>query len=549
MSRGQKTADEPPSDNGLSEDHPASYVFESHVPSIAPYLSEHAGKILHLLQRGESCTIERAAEALNASKEEVAAAIEETEHFARLSWTADKSEFSASGEQNAEPFPHMFWRLAQSFGVFLSMKLPTIGVGFATKFMIGHLLAPSMFGLYSVVMNAAVAVSYLIPLGFPTALSRMVPLYLKAGQLAKVRGVLQVSLMVAAAGSLLMLAIGTPLIFVTGADPHIRTAWLAGFLLAALMSFSSVLSACFRAHKNWKLSLAAGLGVPAVYLALTAIVFQFDENFIRYAPTHLLLAMCGIMILSIGGQLIGLRKAFPKEVWQQKPVRLWKKWIVKSTPMLVVSGMVVIILRMDLFAISFFTGHRAAGIYAAVLAIVAVLSQIVRAANSVVMPEIAPLYAKGRIRSLQTLSNVQTILSFWPSLLVSVLAAVFGRQLLELWHPAFVEGYPALLILLLGMMVRASNGNPGYLLLMCGKTTTLVRLYLGIMVLDVILLAILVPWLGITGGAIGTFLSLTISRLTLRSLVARELGVETGLLALWNGARHHWSPTSESKAV
>jgi len=520
---------------------PASDSYDGHSPAICPFLSTHAGKLVHLLQEGGTVTIEEASKALDASKEEVASAIEEAEAFAQFRWNPERSAFRADGEETGEPFPQMLRRLSHSFMVFIGMKMPTIAVGFTTKFLIGHWLAASMFGLYSVVMNAAVALSFLIPLGFPTALSRMIPLMLKTGHPAQVRGVIQVSLLTAAIGSVVLFVLGSPFIFAFGHAPHFRTAWFAGFLLAALMAFSSVLSACFRAHKNWKLSLAAGLTVPAIYLALVGVIFQFNEQFIRHAPTHLLLAMCAIMLVSIAGQLVGMRTAFPKEVWEQKAVRHWKKWIWSAAPMLVVSSMVVILLRMDLFAIAIVRGHREAGIYAAVLAIVAVLSQVVRAANSVVMPEIAPLYAKGRSRSLQTLSNVQTILSFWPSLVASILMVLFGKSLLHLWHPEFVEGYPALVILLLGMMVRASNGNPGYLLLMCGKSTTLVRIYLVIVAMDLLVLAILVPLYGITGAAIGTFISLTASRLILRRQVLNDLGVETGLPALWNAAKHQQS--------
>lgn len=531
--------DQSPTPSWLLHEQPSGTLGETgHESGPVNHLSEEAGLLLdHLIREGE-LTLDRASELLSSSSEEVEQKISELESFSQLLWDSDGKRFKAGDGEAHEPFPRMFGRITRSFLIFLAMKVPSIGVGFFTKVMIGHWLGAAMFGLYSVVMNAAVAMSFVLPLGFPTALSRLLPLFLREKSYGKVRGVIQVSLLTTVASWGVMILVAGPLISWIGRDAHVHTAYFAGILLAGLMSVSSVLSSCFRAHKNWVWSLLAGLAVPAIYLSVAAAVFVLFGAEPGDAPSLLLFTMGAIMVVSILTQIVGMRRAFPASLWKVPAERRWKSWIARAAPMLVVSGMVVILLRMDLFVIAGFKGHREAGIYSAALAIVTLLSQVLRAANSVVMPEIAPLYVARRMRTLQQLANVQAIISFWPLLIATIGVIVFGKELLHLWHPDFVAAYPALVILAISMVIRASNGDPGYFLLMCGKTSRLVRVYLVIALLDLAVLFVLVPAFGLIGGAVSTLLALCGSRIYLRRVVHRELGIDTGILTLFNAARH-----------
>ena len=54
--------------------------------------------------------------------------------------------------------------------------------------------------------------------------------------------------------------------------------------------------------------------------------------------------------------------------------------------------------------------------------------------------------------------------TFWPSLAAAVLLLALGMPLLWLFGPQFVEGYPVMLILVVGFLFRSSMGPAEFLL-------------------------------------------------------------------------------------
>jgi len=88
-----------------------------------------------------------------------------------------------------------------------------------------------------------------------------------------------------------------------------------------------------------------------------------------------------------------------------------------------------------------------------------------------------------------------------------------------------------LLILLVMQLLRSASGIPGLLLIMTGKQTQLVKVYSLSVVVQVALLAILVPRFGIVGAAIATTITEMVSIYTISLTARKTTGLSSSLLA------------------
>ncbi|HII40549.1 MAG TPA: hypothetical protein HA326_04955, partial [Thermoplasmata archaeon] len=79
-------------------------------------------------------------------------------------------------------------------------------------------------------------------------------------------------------------------------------------------------------------------------------------------------------------------------------------------------------------------------------------------------PKYAELYARNQHDELRAYVTHTARWIFWPSLAGAIVLVLAGRYILLAFGPAFVAGYPVLLILVLSNLVLAATGNVDSLL-------------------------------------------------------------------------------------
>jgi O-antigen/teichoic acid export membrane protein len=100
-----------------------------------------------------------------------------------------------------------------------------------------------------------------------------------------------------------------------------------------------------------------------------------------------------------------------------------------------------------------------------------------------------------------------------------------GRPILWLFGPEFVEGYPLLFILSLGLLARAAVGPIERLLNMLGEQKTCAVVYAGAFALNLVGCFALIPGFGATGAAISTSTALIAESIALFLVTKRRLGL------------------------
>jgi O-antigen/teichoic acid export membrane protein len=93
-------------------------------------------------------------------------------------------------------------------------------------------------------------------------------------------------------------------------------------------------------------------------------------------------------------------------------------------------------------------------------------------------------------------------MSLVPSLICAAPLMIFGKWILALFGEAFVEGYPAMMIVALGLLARAAAGPSQNLLMIAGRQNQAALVMASAVLINLALCGLLIPAMGVVGAAI-----------------------------------------------
>jgi O-antigen/teichoic acid export membrane protein len=121
--------------------------------------------------------------------------------------------------------------------------------------------------------------------------------------------------------------------------------------------------------------------------------------------------------------------------------------------------------------------------------------------------------------------------TFWPSLLATVVILALGWPMLRLFGPSFVGAYPAMFVLAIGPLARASVGPAERLLTMAGSQRACALVYAAAFTVNLVGCALLIPSFGLMGAAAATSAAMLFESAALFVVVGRRLGINTFVFA------------------
>jgi O-antigen/teichoic acid export membrane protein len=213
---------------------------------------------------------------------------------------------------------------------------------------------------------------------------------------------------------------------------------------------------------------------------------------------------------------------------------VFKAWILAALPLLVMTGSDLTLQSADVLIVSRYMTPTDVAIYFAAAKTMALIMFVHYAVGSAVANRFAALHARGDKEALRAFARDAVHWTFWPSLAAAILLLALGLPLLWLFGPQFVEGYPVMLILVVGFLFRSSMGPAEYLLNMLGEHKLCAAVLLATALLNIALNLVMVPAFGLIGAATATSASLVAAALTNYVVVSRRLGIE---LAIWRNLR------------
>jgi O-antigen/teichoic acid export membrane protein len=209
-------------------------------------------------------------------------------------------------------------------------------------------------------------------------------------------------------------------------------------------------------------------------------------------------------------------------------------WLSAAMPLLLIAACELALQSTDVLVVSHYLTPTHVAIYFAAAKTMSLIMFVHYAVGSAVANRFAALGARGDKEALRAFVKDAVHWTFWPSLAAAIAILALGMPLLWLFGPQFVEGYPVMLILVVGFLFRSSMGPAEFLLNMLGEQSLCAAVLVTTALLNIALNFALVPAFGLIGAATATSLSLVTVALLNYLAVSRRLDIE---IAVWRNLR------------
>ena len=401
---------------------------------------------------------------------------------------------------------------------------------YASQVLLARWMGAFEFGIFAYVWVWVIVLGSLTPLGFNTAILRFIPDLTEKKEFGFLRGVIVRSRMIVAGVGLAVTIAGTGIVFLLRdyLDNYYVLPLVFGLVCVPLYALAELNEGVAR---NYGWSDIAFLPVyilrpMLVLLAMGGITLMGNTPCGLSALLASILASFFVLVL----QTIMLVRRLNTTIPQAAPQYRSKEWLMISLPILLVEGFYMLLAHIDTLMLQLFAPPEQVGIYFASAKTTGLIGFIYFAVTAVSAHKLAALHAKGEKQQFNALVKQIIHWIFWPSLAASLGIYLLGEPILWLYGPAFTAGYPVMLILLAGMLIRAATGPVEFMLNMTEhqvSTAWVLGITIGI---NLALNSMLIPAYGMLGAASGTVASIAFSSLMLYLLVRRKLGVNAFIL-------------------
>lgn len=405
-----------------------------------------------------------------------------------------------------------------------AMRVGGAAIAYLTQILLARWMGVFEYGVFVVVWVWITILSQIGNLGFASSVIRFIPEYQARGETARLRGVLRVGRTAAFVFSSLLAGFGAGVVWLFPGlvdAPYVIPIWL-GAICLPMFCLTEVQDGVARSF-HWPF-LAFGptyLWRPLAILAIMAIAHEAGAP--MTAATACVAAIAGTWITAaIQFVVIGRRTASVVE--PVAPAYDLRTWFLVSLPVLMSEGFYALLTSVDVVMVAHFgTPDDVAVYYAATktLALVHFVYYAVRAASG---PRFSYHHHAGDREALEAMVRTSIRWAFWPSVAMALVVLAIGEPLLALFGEDFTGGTPLMVVLVLGILVRASVGPVESLLTMAGHQMSCALAFLAAVVANISLNLVLIPPFGLMGAAVATALAMAVETLAVLVAVRRHFG-------------------------
>jgi O-antigen/teichoic acid export membrane protein len=403
---------------------------------------------------------------------------------------------------------------------------------YGTQILLARWMGGFAFGIYVYVWTWVLLIGGLVDFGLASAAQRFVPEYSKLAQWDLLRGFLRGSRLIT-----LMLAIGVALlgalvIWFSGAAVDrfevvpLYLAWVALPFFALTRMQEGIARAC-----NW---INIALLPPYVIRSLLLVVLMAGGHAVglgsdaAFAMAAAALATTATAIV----QCLLLDRRLSRQFAPGPKRYEVLKWFSTAIPIFMVEGFYLLLTYTDVLMLQQFRPPDEVGIYYAAAKTLALVAFVYFSVSAATAPRFSEYHVAGdRDRLAVFLANTIQW-TFWPSLIATAMILALGHHVLRLFGPHFVNGYPLLFILALGLLARAAVGPAERLLNMVGEQRACALVYATAFAVNLTACVGLIPFLGIRGAAIATAIAVMTESGLLFVVTRRRLGLHA---CIWGG--------------
>lgn len=421
--------------------------------------------------------------------------------------------------------PHLS-RLARGGALNLAGAASAGLMGFALVFAVAHAYPQEVSGTFFAANSLFVILSAVAGLGSDVGLVRWLPRHLALGDHGAARRTVRVALVPVvgvAALAALVLVVAAPAI----------SGLLGGAQIASMLRVFAVFLPVAAAH-DAVLAATRGHGTMRPTVAIEKIFRQVAQvggvllaALLGAGPVGLAFAwslpyLVGLVVAVLWYGRITARlghspadtRALAREFWRY------------TGPRSVAQICQTALQRADIVLIAALASPRDAAVYTAATRFMVIGQLGTQAVQQAMQPAVSRLMALGDREATQRVfagCTTWTVALTWP---VHLSVAAAAPIYLSLFGSGYAgSGQYATVILALAMLLATGSGPVDVLLLMAGRSGLSLANSAAALAVDLALDVLLIPWLGITGAAIGWAAALAVRNLLMVAQVARLFGM------------------------
>ena len=429
-----------------------------------------------------------------------------------------------------EPKNSLKQRLIKGAAGTLGLRVAATGLNFVTGIMLARLLGVESFGIYTYAFTWTQLLTLGATLGLDKLVVREFAVYKTKSSWGLMRGLLHWAnrMVLVASCGLIALAIVIAWNLNMQANPEQFWAFCIAMLLTPVETLRNLRLGAMRGLNKILMGLVPEwIVAPLLLLILSGCAYLLLGDRLTAVWVVSIRIFAAAITLIIGVRL--LSQIMPDDIKQATPQYLGKTWLYSALPFVFIGSMYIINSRTDILMLGALKGTQAVGIYFAVSRGAQLIDFVTNAANTVLAPNLASLYAEGKNEQIQRILIQSSRIVSLTSLPIIIGLIIFGSWYLSLFGSEFTQGKNALIVLCVGQIVNVATGSVGLLLNMTGneRHTSISRA--GSTILNIILNALLIPQWGIVGAAVATASSSILMSIENTFWVRKKLGIHCSI--------------------
>jgi O-antigen/teichoic acid export membrane protein len=427
---------------------------------------------------------------------------------------------------------HNLYVVLKSAVQVFAIRIVGAGLTYASMIFLARWLGAYDFGIYAYVFVIVTLLGLALSFGFNSSGLRFVPSYLARKKLRRLSGFLKQSYRIVLGLSLLgsLLSAGLVFAFRNIIEPYYFLPLLVGLLCVPIWTLLNQFEATARAFGWVHVAYIPGYILrPLLLLGFVGGLVLFGGTADAVGALWAMIGACAVAALAQGLLVYSGTRPYLAKV---KPAFHTRHWFKISLSFLMIDGFRMVLDNTDVLMIGWLLDPHSVAVYFAAIRTGGLVAFVSFSMIALAVPKFAEIHSTGTRQELQKFVSDVIQLTFWPSLLTALALAVLGPLVLSLFGADFKMGYPTLLVVLTGLVLRSASGPVEFLLNMTGHHRDTMWVYALAALANIGLNILLIPALGILGAAIATYMAMLGGNLCLYLLVWKRLGVNAFVFAV-----------------
>ncbi len=435
-------------------------------------------------------------------------------------------------------------------GMAFLIRMAGAGLGFGLQVLLARMLALSDYGLYVTFWTWLFVAGQISTLGFNDAVLRFLPRYTARARNADAAGFLRTGWHTVVIGSLGIAFTGLSGAALLSAMPATvsiaQDHWMLVALLFAgipILAIELYLEGIARASGWFALAIIPAYVLrPVTMAAVVALMAGLGAGLDAAAVLAIALSVTALLT---AGQALILRQRLARQLATETttasvPTTRHRRnkrrlWLRATLPLVLIYGIEELYIASDILLLGLLAHPADVGIYFAAVRVMALAGYVYYAFMLISSREFSLARADRDAAALQARVLYATKWTFLLTVPAVAVMLVAGYPLLYLFGPDFTAAWPAMAVLGLGLLARASVGQAGDLLVVLGHQRENLIAAAASLILNIALTLALVPLLGILGAAVGTALSQSARAIILARAARRKAGLQTSIFSALRG--------------